>query len=432
MKFVVRRFARDLFSLFVSGSVLFFAGWRVDASIGTALQMQLGNPSNATADTNNHNHYLIQRTVEALDYSDNLREPNWASWDLMANDVGSSGRSSSFFLDTFLPPNFYRVKATDYGGSGYDRGHMCPSGDRTDNATDNDLTFYMSNIIPQTPDNNQGVWANLETYCRTLAQSGNELLIICGPGGFSTARINAAGAVYIPDYVWKIIVVVPPGSGTALSRLTDSTRVIAVKIPNIAGVRSDPWANYVTSVNLLQTNTGLTFFTALPPALAAVLRAKVDGAPAEGITSFTPTSGTGNISVVISGTNLASATAVMFNGSNATFTVNSGNQITATVPAGATTGPIAVIAPGGLATSAASFTVTTAVPTPATLTIVRSNASVIVSWPSVAAGYSLQQNSDVNTVHWTLFSGTVNNDGTTKNVNLSSPTGNNYFRLIHP
>ena len=51
------------------------------ATIGTELQMQLGNPSNATADTNNHDHFLIQRPVEALDYNDNPGLPNGASWD---------------------------------------------------------------------------------------------------------------------------------------------------------------------------------------------------------------------------------------------------------------------------------------------------------------------------------------------------------------
>ena len=59
-----------------------------------------------TANTNNHAHYLIQRTVEALDYSDNLGEPVWASWDLTAADVGSATRTTSYYVDTNLPPNF--------------------------------------------------------------------------------------------------------------------------------------------------------------------------------------------------------------------------------------------------------------------------------------------------------------------------------------
>src|SRR5690242_3224221 len=84
---------------------LVFLGFRAAAYLDPALQMQLGNPSNATADTNNHNHYLLVRSVEALDYSDNLREPNWASWDLTSDDVGNSGRSEAFAIDPNLPSN---------------------------------------------------------------------------------------------------------------------------------------------------------------------------------------------------------------------------------------------------------------------------------------------------------------------------------------
>src|SRR6266568_5499720 len=87
-------------------SALLVAISQARATIDITLQMQLGNPSNASADTNNHDHYLIQRTVEALDYSDNLGEPVWASWDLTAGDVGSATRSTTFFTDTNLPSNF--------------------------------------------------------------------------------------------------------------------------------------------------------------------------------------------------------------------------------------------------------------------------------------------------------------------------------------
>lgn len=335
---------------------LWLAPFAAHALIGTSYQMQLGNPSGATADTNNHDHYLIQRTVEALDYSDNLGEPNWASWDLTASDVGTNVRSS-FITDTSLPPNFNWITTGNYTGSGYDRGHLCPSKDRTDTAANNDLVFLMSNVLPQDSINNSGVWLQFENYCRALAQT-NELLITCGPSGFGTARIKTNGPVYIPSYVWKIAVVVPLGDGMAVSRITNSTRVIAVKIPN-TDEATNSWPFYVTSANQIQVDTGLTFFTALPADLASELRAKVDGQtnPPPVIFAFSPTNGTASNTVLITGTNFASASAVTFNGASATFTVDTGSQITASVPTNAGSGFISITTPSGTAISTNTFTV---------------------------------------------------------------------------
>jgi len=345
----------------VSAVTLFFSALQAGAIINTnlQLQMQLGNPSGATANTNNHDHYLIQRTVEAIDYSDTFGEPNWASWDLTASDLGSSGRTSSFYTDTNLPPNFYRVSTDDYSGSGYDRGHMCPSADRTITNTVNKLVFFMSNIIPQAPNNNEIVWENFEDYCRTLAQSGYELLIMCGPSGFNGTLIQPSQRVFIPAYTWKIVVVVPSGSDNALSRIDATTRVISLKIPNSNSVSSS-WQNYVTSASQIEVDTGFTFFTALPSDVASALRNKVDGQsnPPPGVTGFSPTSGAVGDSIVITGTNFTSASAVTFNGISAGFTVNSATQITATVPTNATPGLISVTTPTGTALSSNSFTVT--------------------------------------------------------------------------
>jgi len=238
--------------------------------------MQLGNPSGATLDTNNHNHFLIQRTVQAIDYNNALGVPNWASWNVTASDIGSSGRSPSFYTDTNLPSGFTRVTTSDYTNSGYDRGHLCPSADRTDDATNNALVFFMSNIMPQAPVNNQTVWANFESYCRTLAQSGNELLIVCGPGGFNGSRIQPSGKAAIPGFTWKIAVVVTNGPGMATNRISENTRVITIKIPNNDNV-SSAWQNYLTSPQQIQNDTGYTFFTSLQPPIAAALRSKIDG-----------------------------------------------------------------------------------------------------------------------------------------------------------
>ncbi|MDB6122304.1 MAG: non-specific endonuclease [Pedosphaera sp.] len=354
-------FARYLYAVVVLTTALFSAALPARATIGVSFQMQLGNPSNATADSNNHNHYLIQRTVEALDYSDNLGQPVWASWDLTSGDVGNATRLTTYITDTNLPSNFYRLIDNDYNGVGainYNRGHLCPSEDRTDTDANNDMLFFLSNIMPQAADNNQGVWGNFEGDCRTLANSGNELLIICGPSGFGTNRIPSGKAV-IADYTWKVAVVVPLGAGTALSRITTATRVICLKIPNSNGV-SSVWQNYVTSAKQIQVDTGFTFFTALPSNLAWVLRSKIDGqtpaAPAN--IGFSPTTGATNTSVVITGTNLDSTTNITFNGISAAFTINSPGQVTATVPFGATSGHVSVATLGGTSTTSSNFTVT--------------------------------------------------------------------------
>jgi endonuclease G len=178
-----------------------------------------------------------------------------------------------------LPANFHHIKSADYKQSGFDRGHMCPSADRSDNAEDNRSVFTMANIIPQSKDNNEGVWEHLEANCRDMARAGNELLIICGPEGFSSEHINQNGPVLVPAHTWKIVVEVPNGAGAMLSRIMPSTRVIAVDIPNTSGVRNDPWTKYLVSVNQIEQATGLKFFTALAPDVAKVLKAKIDGQP---------------------------------------------------------------------------------------------------------------------------------------------------------
>ncbi len=283
----------------------------VRATIDSTLQMQTGNPTNATADTSNHSHYLIQRAQFAMDYNDTTREPNWVAWDLTTGDVGGSGRSN-FIVDTNLPSGFYQVLTTDYSGSGYDRGHMCPSADRTVDTTNNQAVFVMSNMIPQSPDNNQGVWASFETYCRSLASASNEVLIVSGPSIFGGSKISSG--VAIPGYTWKIAVVVPLGSGSAASRIDANTRVIAIKIPNVAGVRNNPWQQYVVAASQIEADTGYTFFSALSSPIATALRAKVDGQTATGAPSITTQPS-------------AQSTAV---GGNATFSVTATGDATLT------------------------------------------------------------------------------------------------------
>jgi endonuclease G len=72
------------------------------------------------------------------------------SWHLSSSWLGSAARQNDFRADTTLPSGWYQVQATDYSGSGFDRGHMCPSADRTITVTDNSATSWMTNGLPIT------------------------------------------------------------------------------------------------------------------------------------------------------------------------------------------------------------------------------------------------------------------------------------------
>lgn len=265
--------ARTTAFLLVIIGLLFGTGTPAQASTTASNQMLLGNPSGATTSTANYANYLIQRGEYALSYNRDAGIPNWVSWHLDSTDIGSADRCDCFSPDTSLPSGWYRVTTSNYTGSGYDRGHMAPSGDRTSSDAHNQATFVMTNIIPQHADNNQGPWASLENYARSLATAGSELYIISG--GTGSKGTIASGKVKIPAYTWKVIVVLTKGSND-LSRITTSTRVIAVLMPNTSGIRSNTWQSYRTTVDKIESMTGYDFLSNVSTSIQSVIEAKTD------------------------------------------------------------------------------------------------------------------------------------------------------------
>ncbi|MCA1594598.1 MAG: DNA/RNA non-specific endonuclease [Acidobacteria bacterium] len=237
------------------------------------LNVALGDPSGATSEPGNKSNYLLVKPQYALSYNNDRGGPNWVSWHLQASDIGSVERQNNFHPEAALPAGFKRVTPDDYTGTGFDRGHVCNSKDRTATGADNSETFSMANMLPQTPDLNRHVWEQLESYCRTLAQRGNELYIIAG--GYGSAKvIGRANKVSVPTNCWKIVVVLP--QGTDISRIDKSTRVIAVDMPNTSGIALDLWAKYATTVQDIEQKTGYHFFSDLPQDVQAALKVKKD------------------------------------------------------------------------------------------------------------------------------------------------------------
>ena len=234
--------------------------------------LTMGNPSNAVADVAQPNNYLMDKPQYTMSYSRDNGGPNWVSWHLDNSWLGSTPRQDDFRADTTLPAGWYRVQATDFSGSGFDRGHMCPSADRTITVAANSATFLMTNMIPQLPANNQGVWANLESYSRTLVSQGNELYIISGGQGLQYFIAN--GHVAVPAQTWKVIIVLPVGSND-VSRVTTSTRTIAVVMPNSGTIGND-WRAYRVSVDQVEAITGFDFFSNVSSGIQAVIEGRVD------------------------------------------------------------------------------------------------------------------------------------------------------------
>ncbi|WP_179412523.1 DNA/RNA non-specific endonuclease [Mucilaginibacter sp. E4BP6] len=242
--------------------------------------LMLGNPSNATADISNFDNYLYDHTYYVESYNRDRNEPNWVSWYVGSTSLGSQDRANDFRPDPNLPTGWYEVPATAYSGSGFDRGHNCPSGDRTSTVAANEETFLMDNMVPQAPQNNEQTWANLEEYGRSLVAAGDEIYVIMGSygsggtGSSGSATTVDGGLVVVPSNIWKVIVVLPNGNND-LSRITSTTRVIAVNTPNINTISSD-WTQYITTVKSIETATGYSLLTNVPASIRTVLENEKD------------------------------------------------------------------------------------------------------------------------------------------------------------
>jgi endonuclease G len=243
--------------------------------------MALGNPSGAVTSTVYANNYLMVKPQYALSYNNSKLTCNWVSWYLGSSWLGSAARQDDFRADATLPSGWVQVGATDYSGSGFDRGHMCPSADRTSTTTANSATFLMTNMVPQAPKNNQVTWANLENYSRSLVSAGYELYIISGvygqggTGSNGTYSTISSKNIVVPAYVWKIIVVLPVGTND-ISRISSSTRVIAVWMPNTQTVSSQAWGYYRTTVDYIESKTGYDFLSNVSTAIQSAIESKVD------------------------------------------------------------------------------------------------------------------------------------------------------------
>jgi len=215
--------------------------------------------------------------------------PDWVSWNLNASQFGGVPRCNCFTADATLPNDVYHVVDFDYRNGGYDRGHMVQSESRTTTDQENATTFLLTNILPQGAENNQGPWSKFENYLNDLVRlSGKEIYVVAG-GEYAAnpGTLKNEGKVAIPDYTWKVAVIMDAGEGLADVHSAADLQVIAIKMPNLTdpaaaatsvGIRNNPWEQYQVTVNQIELETGYDLLSALPNQIEVLVEAN-DRAP---------------------------------------------------------------------------------------------------------------------------------------------------------
>ncbi len=248
-----------------------------------SLHTLLGNPSNALNDISMPNNYLMEMDEYTISYNRDKGIPNWVSWHLSKTwFTGDGNRQDDFRANPFLPDDWYAPSGSSYELSGFDRGHNCPSADRVCSDNFNSATFFMTNMIPQSPQNNQQIWANWECYIRELIKQGNEAYIIMGnygvggDGFFGYRETIDEGRITVPESVWKVAVIIPEGDDNDLEYIDGQSTIIAIDVPNSETVGNFDFNDpvFITTVDEIEANTGYDLLSNLSSSVQNSLESK--------------------------------------------------------------------------------------------------------------------------------------------------------------
>lgn len=209
---------------------------------------------------------IIKHKNYTLRYEEEYEVPAWVAYKLRGEYTkGIANRAGNQFIpDRKVKDN--SALTGDYSNTGYDRGHMLPAADFKCCQELMNETFFMSNICPQVPDFNRGIWENIEERVRGWAVRDEEVFVVTGPvlrKGLPT--IGRYNNVAVPEYFYKIVLFYQPKSNK-------KPRMIAFLLPN-EGLFGKRMNSYVVSVDEVEKATGLDFFAKLPADIQTKLEA---------------------------------------------------------------------------------------------------------------------------------------------------------------
>lgn len=193
---------------------------------------------------------VINHAGYYLLYNEIHEQASWVAYELTKDETNKMyDRTNKFIVD----PSVKTGSATDkdYESSGYDRGHLAPASDMGWSEITMAESFYYSNMSPQDPSFNRGIWKKLEELVRTWAIENNSLYIATGPILSNNLQTIGPNKVSVPNYYYKVI----------LDYNEPRIKGIGFILPNI-GSKED-LQNYAVSIDSVESLTGIDFFPLL-------------------------------------------------------------------------------------------------------------------------------------------------------------------------
>lgn len=190
---------------------------------------------------------IVKHTYYTLAYSEADEQAYWVYYHLTPELInGTQSRTDDFRADPLVSTG--SASLDDYKGSGYDRGHLCPAADMTLNKTSMSESFYLSNMSPQNPSFNRGIWSKLEDRVRQWVGEYGDLYVVSA--GVLTEKLGEIGAdeVTVPKSYYKVI-------------YSEKNGMIALILPNQGSTTG--LDQFVVSVDEVERQTGIDFFSGL-------------------------------------------------------------------------------------------------------------------------------------------------------------------------
>ena len=195
---------------------------------------------------------IIDRPGYALGYIEYHEQPSWVIYVMTKAEATTKAakRTNKFRSDPEIPTG--SATTGDYRRSGYDRGHLAPAADMAFSGQTMADSFFMSNMSPQKPAFNRGIWKDLEALVRSFAITEQKIVVVTGPILPKEKTITiGTNQVTVPTHYYKVIF-----------DLTPPRKMIGFILPNEGS--DEPLVTFAVTVDAVEKATGLDFFSKVP------------------------------------------------------------------------------------------------------------------------------------------------------------------------